>query len=299
MMVAHTIEEVREALAMLPLPLGLVPTMGALHDGHLALVRAAYDECAAVAVSIFVNPKQFGAGEDLATYPRDEIRDLDLLDREGVDLIFAPPPEEMYRRGATTTVHVDGALTSAFEGAHRPGHFDGVATVIAKLFAITEPDVAYFGQKDAQQLALIRRVTEDLDLPVEIVGMETVRDQDGLAMSSRNARLDPEQRAAAPALYAALLAGRIAADAGAASSAEVIRAAREALAANPHAAMFAIDYLDIVDRDTFEIQESVGESSLLIAAARLGATRLIDNLPALTPPIRRTARARAEERWKK
>src|ERR1700720_3046288 len=173
--------------------LGLVPTMGALHDGHLSLVRAARAACDVVAVSIFVNPTQFGPNEDLAKYPRDFERDRELLEKEGVDLLFAPPVEEMYPAGAVTWVTVEG-LSGKLDGRSRPGHFRGVTTVVAKLFHIVEPDAAFFGQKDAAQVAIVRRMVRDLNFPVEIVACPIVREADGLAMSSRNAYLDPEQR---------------------------------------------------------------------------------------------------------
>ncbi len=211
MRVARTVEEARGTLATLPRPLGLVPTMGALHEGHLTLVRAARERCAAVAASLFVNPTQFGAGEDFARYPRDEARDLALFEEAGIDVVFAPAPDEMYATDASTTVHVEGPITESLEGVDRPGHFDGVATVVTKLLTVVAPDVAFFGQKDAQQLALIRRLARDLDLPVEVAAVPTVREPDGLAMSSRNAYLTPGQRAVAPDLYRALLAGRAAA----------------------------------------------------------------------------------------
>jgi pantoate--beta-alanine ligase len=195
--VTRTIAETRAALERLPRPVVLVPTMGALHEGHLALVREARGfagRSGAVIMSLFVNPTQFGAGEDYHRYPRDEGRDLALAAREGVDLVFAPGVEKMYPHGSTTTVHVAGPLTESFEGATRPGHFDGVATVVTKLFAIVRPDAAFFGRKDAQQLALVRRLVADLHLGVRIIGVHTVRAADGLALSSRNANLDARGR---------------------------------------------------------------------------------------------------------
>lgn len=297
MRVARTVDATRDALPALPRPLGLVPTMGALHEGHLALVRAARARCAAIAASLFVNPTQFGAGEDFARYPRDEARDLALFDEAGVDLVFAPAPEEMYAADASTTVRVRGPLAESCEGADRPGHFDGVATVVTKLFNILAPDVAFFGQKDAQQLALIRRLVRDLDLPVEVAAVPTVREPDGLAMSSRNAYLTPEQRAVAPDLYRALLAGRTAARAPGATPRDVIAAAAASLVPptprvmtvgdrvaatkgqrRPEPLQFELDYVAVVDADTFAQERELGPRSLLVAAARLGATRLIDNL---------------------
>jgi pantoate--beta-alanine ligase len=290
MKLARTIIGTRASLAQLPRPLGLVPTMGALHAGHLALVREARNRCAAVAASIFVNPPQFGVNEDFDEYPRNEERDLKLLAAAGVDLVFAPAPVEIYHPGATTIVKVTGPLTEAFEGASRPGHFDGVSTIVTKLLTIVAPDVAFFGEKDAQQLAVIRRLTADLDLPVEIVAVPTVREPDGLAMSSRNARLSGGEREAAAGLYQALLAGQAAAASAArptaapaaarqpAAPATVITAVAVALAAEPR---FAIEYVAVDDGDTFEKQEILDARSLIVVVARLGTTRLIDNLPAL------------------
>jgi pantoate--beta-alanine ligase len=297
MKISRTIVGARESLAHLPRPLGLVPTMGALHAGHLALVSAARDRCAAVVASIFVNPTQFGPSEDFDQYPRNEERDLRVLAAAGVDLVFAPPPAEMYRPGAATTVTLGGPLTETLEGALRPGHLDGVATIVTKLLTIVAPDVAFFGEKDAQQLAVIRRLVADLDLPVEIVGVPTVREPDGLAMSSRNARLSDDERTSAAGLYRALLAGQAAASGAAqpgtsapaqpgdtaparpaATPATVIAAVTAALSAEPR---FAVEYVAVVDRDTFEQQKTLDVRSLIVAAARLGSIRLIDNLPAL------------------
>jgi len=304
MRVTRTVDETRGALLTLPRPLGLVPTMGALHEGHLALVRAARERCAAVAASLFVNPTQFGPGEDFARYPRDEGRDLALFEGSGVDLVFAPAPEEMYAADAATTVRVAGPLAETLEGAGRPGHFDGVATVVTKLFTIVGPDLAFFGRKDAQQLALIRRLARDLDLPVEVVAVPTVREPDGLAMSSRNAYLTPEQRAVAPDLYRALRAGRAAAGAPGAAPKDVVAAAAASLLlpdpallgdddrvaamnGRPRPARFQLDYLAVVDADSFAQERELGPRSLLVAAARLGPTRLIDNveLAPVTAPV--------------
>ncbi len=278
MKLARTVIGARADVAHLPRPLALVPTMGALHEGHLALVRAARSRCAGVVASIFVNPTQFGEGEDYDRYPRNEERDLRLFAAEGVDLVFAPVPAEMYRTGAATVVKVDGPLANTLEGASRPGHFDGVATIITKLFTIVAPDVAFLGEKDAQQLAVVRRLAADLDLPVEIVGVPTVREPDGLAMSSRNAWLSNPEREAAARLHQALEAGRDAAQTAGATPATVGDAVAAALAAE---ARFAVEYVAVVDRDSFALPETLGERSLIVAAARLGTTRLIDNLPAL------------------
>jgi pantoate--beta-alanine ligase len=289
--ITRTIAETRAAIAALPRPLGLVPTMGALHDGHLALVAAAARECAAVVVSIFVNPSQFGPDEDLARYPRDEARDVALASGAGATFFFAPPVAEMYRDSAATTVHVDSSLAGRYEAAERPGHFDGVATIVTKLLTIVAPERAYFGRKDAQQLAVVRRLVADLDLPVEIVAVETVREPDGLAMSSRNAYLTPAERAKAPELHRALLAGRALAAEGARAVVNEVSArlvtgfpSRLALAADPDAPRrpaFSVDYVAVVDPDSFapvDEAASVPPKSLIVAAARLGATRLLDNV---------------------
>jgi pantoate--beta-alanine ligase len=297
--VARTIAEARAALGELPRPLGFVPTMGALHPGHLALVEAARARCARVAASVFVNPAQFGRSEDLATYPRDEARDLRLLEEAGVAVVFAPEAGEMYPDGFATSVHVDGPLTAGFEGASRPGHFDGVAVIVTKLLGVVEPDVLFLGEKDAQQLAVIRRVVRDLDLPVQVAGVPTLREPDGLAMSSRNVYLTPEQRALAPNLYRALLAGAVAAGALGATTKDVIVAATCALllpdpALDPDARAkpdderpagprFELDYLDVVDADTFVVQHELGPGAVLVVAARLGSTRLIDNVTLAVP----------------
>ncbi len=296
MIVVRTIAETRAALRSLPRPLGFTPTMGALHEGHLSLVDAAKTRCASVAGSVFVNSTQFGQGEDFDEYPRNEARDFSLFEGRGVDLVFAPSPAEMYPGGFATGVHVSGPLTETYEGASRPGHFDGMALVVIKLLDIAQPDVLFLGEKDAQQLAVVRRFVRDLDLPVEVAGVPTVREPDGLAMSARNACLTPEQRAVAPNLYGALLAGRAASGAPAASPKDVVVAATTALLtpalpldeaerlaalrgeAPPAAPRFDLDYLAIVDADTFHPQSTLGPRSLLVAAARLGPTRLIDNV---------------------
>jgi len=288
--IARTIAEARAALADLPRPVGLVPTMGALHEGHLALVAAAARECATVAVSIFVNPTQFAPGEDLARYPRDEARDVALASGAGATFFFAPAVAEMYREGAATTVHVDGPLAGRYEAAQRPGHFDGVATIVTKLLTIVAPERAYFGRKDAQQLAVVRRLVADLDPPVEIVAVETVREADGLAMSSRNVYLTAAERAKAPELHRALLAGRAVAGQGARAVVnEVIArlvigfpsrlAAADADA--PRRPAFSVDYVAVVDPASFAPVDEAGAvppESLIVAAARLGATRLLDNV---------------------
>jgi pantoate--beta-alanine ligase len=253
----------------------LVPTMGALHDGHLALVRAAKRvPGAVVAVSIFVNPLQFGANEDLDAYPRTLDADLELLAGEGVEVAFTPPPSTMYPDGPRTTIH-PGPLGAELEGAVRPTHFAGMLTVVCKLLEIVRPDRAYFGEKDYQQLVLIRQMVDDLNLGVRITGVPTVRESDGLAMSSRNRYLGPEEREQATALSSALLAGRYAAGGG---SAAVLDAARAVLDEVP---ALKIDYLELRG-PALEPAPAVGPARLLIAA-RLGSTRLLDNIAVEIP----------------
>lgn len=278
MIVARTIAEARAALRELPRPLGFVPTMGALHDGHLSLAEAARARCASVAASVFVNPTQFGRDEDLSAYPRDEARDLRLLEEAGVAVVFAPAADEMYPEGFATLVHVGGALTETLEGASRPSHFDGVAVIVAKLLGVTQPDVLFLGEKDAQQLAVVRRMVHDLDLPVEVAGVPTLRDPDGLAMSSRNRYLTAAQRELAPGLRRALLAGATAAATPGANAEDVVSAAINALTP-----AFELDYLAVVDADSFVQTAELGPRSILVVAARLGSTRLIDNLSLAAP----------------
>jgi pantoate--beta-alanine ligase len=253
---------------------GLVPTMGYLHAGHLSLVARARPENERVAASLFVNPTQFGPQEDLARYPRDLERDRAQLAEAGCDLLFAPEVGEMYPPGFATRVEA-GPVAEPLEGARRPGHFAGVATVVAKLFGIFRPDRAYFGQKDAQQLAVIRRMARDLDLGVEVVGCPTVREADGLALSSRNSYLDAAERQAAPVLYRALQAAR---DrwAGGEREAEALRAAmRAVLDAEPRA---RTDYVSVADPDSFRELDRVEGPALLSLAVFLGRARLIDNI---------------------
>jgi len=254
--------------------LSLVPTMGALHEGHLSLVRAAKAQSDVLAVSIFVNPTQFAPHEDFNQYPRTFERDCELLEKEGVGLLFAPSIEEMYPPGARTWVQVEG-LSDKLCGKSRPGHFRGVTTVVAKLFHIVEPDMAFFGQKDAVQLAIIRRMVRDLNLPVEIVSCPTVREPDGLALSSRNAYLDVQQRTAALALYHSLLRAQSLFDQGERNAANLIAAGREAFHAEPSA---RLDYFEIVDPGTLDPMAEVDKPALVAVAAFVGTTRLIDNL---------------------
>ena len=275
MRVFRRIAEFRAARTALAGSLGLVPTMGYLHEGHLSLVRRARQENAAVAVSIFVNPAQFGAGEDLESYPRDLDRDLALLQAEGTALVFAPDAPEVYPDGYETTVH-PGPLGERLEGASRPGHFAGVLTVVSKLFNIVQPDTAYFGQKDGQQALLIRRMARDLDFPIDIVVAPTVRESDGLAMSSRNTYLSPTERAAALCLSKGLLAAE-AAWAGGERGADVLRR----LARTPIEAesLAKPEYLSLADIATLaEIEGEVSSAAMLSTSVRIGKTRLIDNV---------------------
>ncbi len=255
---------------------GFVPTMGALHEGHLSLLRAAAAECDVVALSIFVNPLQFAATEDLSKYPRPLERDLELAESVGTDVVFAPAVEEMYPGPILTSVHVDG-LTSTMEGASRPAHFDGVATVVTKLFNMAGPCRAYFGEKDFQQLAVVRRMAADLDQPVTVVGCPIVREADGLAMSSRNVYLSSEQRVAATVVQRALRAGAAMIDAGERDRAVVEAHMASVIAAEPLA---ELDYAVAVDPATLVAPERLeaGTEVRLLAVARFGTTRLLDNL---------------------
>ena len=274
MRLLHSVAEMAAARSAAERPLGLAPTMGALHEGHLSLVRRARSDNATLVVTIFVNPTQFGPGEDLAAYPRDPARDLALLEAEGADVVFMPPPEEVYPSGFDTWVSVE-RTAAPLEGESRPGHFRGVATVVCKLFNIVRPDRAYFGQKDAQQLQVIRRMNADLNLGVELVAMPTVREPDGLAMSSRNAYLTPEQRSAAPVLYAALRAARELYDTGERQAAALRETMQRTLAAEPLASP---DYVSVADPDTLAELERIEGAALASLAVHVGSTRLIDNV---------------------
>jgi pantoate--beta-alanine ligase len=253
---------------------GLVPTMGALHEGHLSLVRAAQVSSDVVAVSIFVNPTQFGPNEDLAKYPRSFERDCQMLEREKVDVVFAPSVEEMYPMGAVTWVTVEG-LSEKLDGKSRPGHFRGVTTVVLKLFHIVEPDRAFFGQKDAAQVAVIRRMVRDLNLPVEIVVCPIVREPDGLAMSSRNAYLSPEERKRALVLRRSLERVRKLVDAGQTDAAKLVAAGREEFGREIDV---RLDYFEIVNPETLDPVPDISGGALLAVAAYVGTTRLIDNM---------------------
>ena len=273
--VLRTRAELRAALAAAPRPFGLVPTMGWLHDGHRQLIRQARRESATTVVTIFVNPRQFTEAADYGRYPRDEPHDVDLCEDEGVDIVWAPPADEVYVPGFDTTVTV-GTVGRPLEGAARPGHFAGVATVVAVLLDLVGAERAYFGQKDAQQVMVIRRMALDLALPTEIVACPTVREADGLAMSSRNVHLRPDERAAAPVVRRALLEARARWEAGE-RDAEVLRLTMQrTLAAEPLAVP---EYVSVADAGTLAELSEVDGPALLSVAVRFGATRLIDNEP--------------------
>ncbi len=254
--------------------LGFVPTMGALHAGHLSLVRAAHARYQTVAVSIFVNPLQFGPNEDLAKYPRTFERDRQMLEAEGVQLLFAPTPEEMYPKGAVSYVTVEG-LSEKLCGRSRPGHFRGVTTVVAKLFNIVAPNAAFFGQKDAAQATIIRKMVHDLNLDIEIVVCPIMREPDGLAMSSRNAYLDPQQRRQAAILHRALMRVQTLADRGERSAAALLKDGKEVIAEEP---AVRLDYFEVVDPDTLDPVDDITGGALVAVAAFVGSTRLIDNI---------------------
>jgi pantoate--beta-alanine ligase len=254
--------------------IGFVPTMGALHEGHLSLVRAAKQQCSPVVVSIFVNPAQFGPGEDLEKYPRNFEQDCALLESLGVDYVFAPEAAEIYPPGFRTFVRVDG-LSEKFEGRVRPGHFQGVCTVVLKLLEIIRPRFAYFGRKDAQQARIIRQMVCDLNLDPEIVVCPIVRESDGLALSSRNAYLNPAERRTATVLYRSLDAARRKITAGSRASSEILDAVNSTIASEP---LVKLDYAALVDADSFETLDFLRGSCLLLIAAHVGSTRLIDNM---------------------
>lgn len=274
MKIARTIAECRELRAALGLDLGLVPTMGYLHAGHSELVRRSRAECERTAASIFVNPAQFGPREDLSRYPRDPERDLVMLEAEGVDLVFMPSADEVYPPGFDTWIGV-GGVTRRLEGRARPGHFRGVATVVCKLFNIVQAQRAYFGEKDAQQLRVIRKMVRDLDMPVEIVPVPTVREADGLALSSRNVYLSDDARKEALAISASLRLARDLVAGGERRVATLKSRMRELLDASPD---LKLDYLSIADSDTLEELRTIDRPALISLAARVGGTRLIDNV---------------------
>ena len=277
MRIQETIDDMRaasRAARLTGLRLGLVATMGALHDGHLSLVRAAEAQCDVVVVSIFVNPLQFGPNEDLGKYPRTFERDCELLEREGIDFLFAPSAEEMYPADAVTYVTVEG-LSHKLCGRSRPGHFRGVTTVVAKLFDIVEPDLAFFGQKDAAQATIIRRMVRDLNFPIEVMVCPIVREPDGLAMSSRNAYLSPQERKSALVLYRSLGEVKRRFEQGERKAANLIEAGGRVLAQE---SAVRLDYLEVVDPDTLDPLPELDRPALVAVAALVGTTRLIDNI---------------------
>lgn len=282
MRVVRTIADVRSAVAdarSVGRSIGLVPTMGALHDGHLSLIRRARTDTGLVVVSLFVNPTQFAASEDLSAYPQSEERDAELAADAGADVLFVPSVDEIYPHGFATTIHVAG-ITEVLDGEHRgASHFDGVATVVAKLFGIVSPDAAYFGQKDAQQILVIRRLVTDLDIPVRIVACPIIRESDGLAMSSRNVYLDPESRARATALNRALDAAQ-ATVTGPDTTAAVALAAAHAVLAE---AGISPEYLELRSPDDLTELDTIGDGALMAVAAQVGQARLIDNRILETP----------------
>jgi pantoate--beta-alanine ligase len=273
--VARSREEIRRLRASLPGPVGFVPTMGALHAGHRSLLDSARREGASVVASLFVNPTQFGPHEDFRRYPRDEARDLELFAEAGVEAVFVPSVDEMYPNGFSTSVD-PGRLAEVLEGARRPGHFRGVATVVTLLFGLVRPDVAYFGQKDGQQTVVLRRVVADLALPVRLAVVPTVRDPDGLALSSRNVYLSPDERAAAPVLHRALQAALQAYAAGERDADELRDRMRRTVAAEP---LGDLEYVSVADGETLAELERVDRKGLASLAVRFGRTRLIDCAP--------------------
>ncbi|HEX79439.1 MAG TPA: pantoate--beta-alanine ligase [Dehalococcoidia bacterium] len=274
MKVLETIAEFRRIRTTLPEPLGFVPTMGYLHEGHLSLVRRARAENASVAVSIFVNPTQFSPSEDLDSYPRDMEGDLSLLKKENVDVVFAPPADEMYPPVFSSCVEVD-KLTRRLEGASRPGHFTGVTTVVTKLFNIVQPTRVYFGQKDAQQAIVIKKMVADLDMNLEVVVLPTVREEDGLALSSRNSYLNHDERQAAPVLYRALMLAQGFWSQGERDAGKLRNQMAKLIGKEPLA---TIDYISISDNDTLEELKEIKPPALVSLAVKIGKTRLIDNV---------------------
>ncbi|MFC2042428.1 pantoate--beta-alanine ligase [Chloroflexota bacterium] len=274
MKVVKTIAEFRKLRQQLPEPVGFVPTMGYLHEGHLSLVRYARAENSSVVASIFVNPTQFGPREDFKAYPHDTERDLSMLEKEKTDVVFMPEAAEMYPEGSSTWIDVE-KVTERLEGASRPGHFRGVTTVVAKLFNIAEPNAAYFGQKDAQQAIVIRKMAVDLNMNLKVVTLPTVREPDGLAMSSRNTYLNPEQRQAATVLYRALVLTQQLYNNGK-KDAEKIR--QEMLALLRQEPLANVDYVSIADNETLEELDRVKIPALVSMAVKIGTTRLIDNI---------------------
>jgi len=274
MKIARTIAEIKSIRRQLPEPVGFVPTMGYLHDGHLSLVRQSRAENESVIVSIFVNPTQFGPNEDFAAYPRDTERDLALLEKESSDVVFMPQPEEMYPQGASSWVDVEG-IADYLEGASRPGHFRGVTTVVTKLFNITGPDRAYFGQKDAQQALVIQKMVKDLDMNLEVIVAPTVREPDGLAMSSRNVYLSSEDRQSALVLWKSLNLAQQLWSEGERDAGKIRQEMVSLIESEPRA---EIDYVSIADTGTLKEIDKIDISALVSMAVRFGKTRLIDNI---------------------
>jgi pantoate--beta-alanine ligase len=272
--VIKTINKIKKLRLKLPEPVGFVPTMGYLHEGHLVLVRQAREENSSVVVSIFVNPTQFGPQEDFEQYPRDPQRDLAMLEKEKVDIVFMPPVDEMYPPQFSSWVEV-GKVAERLEGASRPLHFRGVATVVAKLFNIVQPDRAYFGQKDAQQLVVIKKMVADLDMNLEVVAVPTVREPDGLAMSSRNTYLNPEERKQATVLYQALTLAQKLWSQGEKDAQSIRQQMAGLIQKHPLA---HIDYISIADAETLDELDTVKPPALVSLAVRIGKTRLIDNV---------------------
>jgi len=275
MQVVKTIAEIRALRRQISGTVGLVPTMGYLHEGHLALVKQAKQQNSAAIVSIYVNPAQFGPREDFGAYPRDLDRDLDLLQKEGVDIVFVPSDDEMYPAGFSSWVDVE-KVTERLEGESRPGHFRGVATVVAKLFNIVQPTRAYFGQKDAQQVVVIKRMAADLDMNLEVVVVPTVRESDGLAMSSRNIYLSPEERQAATILFKALTLAQQLRRGGEGDAGKIRRQMTEVIQKE---ALAKLDYASIADAETLQELNLLDRPAVASLAVRVGKTRLIDNMP--------------------
>jgi pantoate--beta-alanine ligase len=274
MIIVNTLEELFYARRFLENPVGLVPTMGYLHAGHLSLVQQARSECKSVITSIFVNPTQFGPNEDLENYPRNIEKDLRLLEEAQVDMVWMPTSEVMYPKNYQTWVEVD-TLTKSLEGSMRPGHFRGVTTIVSKLFNATRPDKAYFGQKDAQQAAVVRQMTRDLSYPIKIVVCPTLRETDGLAMSSRNTYLDRKQRQAATVLYSGLSAAKAAYEGGEREAEKLRQIVKDRIGAEPLA---RLQYVSCADYDTLAELETINSRALLSLAVFMGKTRLIDNI---------------------
>ena len=270
-----TVTEMEAARSALTGKIGLVPTMGYLHEGHLSLVRRSTEENDHTIVSIFVNPTQFGPNEDFERYPRDEKRDLKLLGKANVDIVFMPTEDEMYPAGFNDWIEVEGSVAERLEGAHRPGHFLGVTTIVARLFRVIRPDRAYFGQKDAQQLRVIRQMAHGLSLPVEVIGMPIVREPDGLAMSSRNVYLSPEERQAALVLSRSLRHAQNLVASGQRDARRIKGEVEEMIRGRP---LIEVDYVSVADDETLEEIETLDRPALVLLAARVGKTRLIDNV---------------------